>query len=72
MCKTDSEWEAAMWLRELSLLLCDDLEGQDGGGEGGSGRWGPAHTHGQFMLMCERNQHDIVKNYPPAKNKYFF
>ena len=30
----DSQWEAAVWLRELGSELCDDLEG----GMGGYGR----------------------------------
>ena len=32
MCKIDSQWEFAVWLRELKLLLCDNLEGWDGVG----------------------------------------
>ena len=32
MCKIDCEWEAALWHRELSAGLCDDLEGRDAGG----------------------------------------
>ena len=35
MCKTDSQWEAAVQRMELSLVLCDDLDGWDGGGVGG-------------------------------------
>ena len=31
MCKIDSQWEAAIKHRELSSVLCDDLEGWDGG-----------------------------------------
>ena len=35
ICKTDSWWEAAAEQRELSLVLCDDLESWDEGeGEG--------------------------------------
>ena len=30
MCKTDSQWEAAIEHRELSSVLCDDLEGWEG------------------------------------------
>ena len=30
MCKMQSEWEAAVRHRELSLVLRDDLEGWDG------------------------------------------
>ena len=29
-----SWWEAAVWHRELSSVLCDDLEGWDGGSGG--------------------------------------
>ena len=29
ICKVASRWEAAVLHRELSSLLCDDLEGQD-------------------------------------------
>ena len=31
MCKIDSWWEAAVEHRELNSVLCDDLEGRDGG-----------------------------------------
>ena len=34
MCKIDSYWEAAVQHGELSLVLCDDLEGWDGAGGG--------------------------------------
>ena len=27
MCKTDSQWEFAVWLRELKKELCSNLEG---------------------------------------------
>ena len=30
MCETDSQWEAAVQHRELSPVLCDNLEGWDG------------------------------------------
>ena len=30
ICKIDSQWEFAIWLRELKHGLCDNLEGQDG------------------------------------------
>ena len=36
MCKIDSKWEAAVSHWELSLVLCDDLQGWDGGWERGS------------------------------------
>ena len=31
MCKIESQQEPAAYLRELTLMLCDDLEGWDGG-----------------------------------------
>ena len=34
ICKTDSQWEFAVWLRELKQGLCDHLEGWDGEGNG--------------------------------------
>ena len=34
ICKIDSQWEFAVWLRELKLGLCDNLEGWDGEGDG--------------------------------------
>ena len=30
ICKIDSQWEFAIWLRELKQGLCDNLEGWDG------------------------------------------
>ena len=35
MCKIDGQWEAAVEHRELSSVLCDDLERWDGSGVGG-------------------------------------
>ena len=34
ICKIDSQWEIALWLRELKLGLCDNLEGWDGERDG--------------------------------------
>ena len=34
ICKIDSQWEFAVWLRELQQRLCDNLEGSDGEGVG--------------------------------------
>ena len=33
ICKIDSQWEFALWLRELRQGLCDNLEGWDGEGD---------------------------------------
>ena len=32
--KIDGQWEFAVWLRELKLGLCDNLEGWDGERDG--------------------------------------
>ena len=34
ICEIDSQWEFALWLRELKQGLCDNLEGWDGEGDG--------------------------------------
>ena len=34
ICKIDSQWEFAVWLRELKLSLCNNLEGWDGERDG--------------------------------------
>ena len=63
ICKIDSQWEFAVWLRELKLELCNSLEGWNGeeGGrevqEGGD----TMYTCGWFMLMFGRNQQNSVK-----------
>ena len=34
ICKIDSQWEFAVWLRKLKQWLCINLEGWDGKGDG--------------------------------------
>ena len=34
ICKVDSQWESAVWLRELKQGLCINLEGWNGEGDG--------------------------------------
>ena len=34
ICKIDSQWEFAIWLRELKQGLCDNSEEWDGEGDG--------------------------------------
>ena len=34
MCKIDSQWKFAVWLRKLKEGLCINLEGWDGEGDG--------------------------------------
>ena len=34
ICKIDSQWEFALWLRKLKKLLYINLEGWDCGGDG--------------------------------------
>ena len=53
----DSQWEAAVWHRELSSGLCDDLEGGGGGiREGGpKGRDTGMHIAGPLRCTAETN-----------------
>ena len=52
--------------RELSLVLCDDLEGWDGvkNWRGDLRRRGHMYTYGWFML-CGRSQHHIIRQLSP-------
>ena len=34
ICKIDSQWEFSVWLKELKLGLCNNLDGWDGEGDG--------------------------------------
>ena len=47
ICKIDSQWEFAVWLRKLKQGLCINLEGWDGKGDGGRfKREGYMYTYG--------------------------
>ena len=57
--KTDSQWEFAVWLRELKEELCSRLKGEVGRVMGGrSGREG---TDGWFLLMYDRKPQNSAK-----------
>ena len=58
MCKTDSQWEFAVWLRELKQGLCDSLKVEMGMEMGG---WGHECTYGWFLLMYDRKPQNSVK-----------
>ena len=36
ICKIDGQWEFAVWFRKLKQVLCINLDGWDGEGDGGS------------------------------------
>ena len=57
ICKIDSQWEFAIWLRELKQGLCDRLKGGMGME---MGRGGHGYTHGWFLL-CDRKPQNSVK-----------
>ena len=62
ICKIASHWEFAVWLRELKLGLCNNLEGWDEKEDGKKVQErGHMYTNGWFMLMFDRNQHNPVK-----------
>ena len=60
--KIDSQWEFAVWLRELKQGLCDRLKGgMWGRWEGGFGGRGHGCTYGWFLLMYDRKPQNSVK-----------
>ena len=62
ICKTDSRWEFAVWLRKLKLELCNHLERWDGEGDGREVQEGGTYvTYDWFMLMFGRKQQNSVK-----------
>ena len=58
ICEIDSQWEFAVWLRELKQGLCDNLEWWDEEGDGREGTWVPC---GWLMLMFDRKPQNSVK-----------
>ena len=60
ICKIDSQCEFAVWLGELKLGLCNNLEGWEEVG-GVFKREGAYVYHDWFMLMYGRNQCNMVK-----------
>ena len=57
ICKIDSQWQFAVWLRKLKPGLCNNLEGWDGAGrwEGCSRGRGHVCTYCWFMVIFGRN-----------------
>ena len=45
ICKIDTQWELAVWLRDLKLGLCNNLERWDGMERGSKGK-GHRYTYG--------------------------
>ena len=56
--KIDSQWEFAVWLRELKWGLCDRLNSGMGREIGGRGH---GCTYGWFLLMYDRKPQNSVK-----------
>ena len=48
-CKIDSQWEFAVWLRELKQGLCNNLEGWDG--ETGGKTGGKLKREGTYVYL---------------------
>ena len=68
--ETGSQWESAVWLRELIPGLHDNLEGQEevGGGRGVLRERGHIYTYGRFMLMDDNTV--LQSNYPSIKSNF--
>ena len=45
MCKIDSQWEFAVWLRKLKQGLCINLAGWDGEGDGRELQWEGSYVY---------------------------
>ena len=62
ICKIDSQWEFAVWLRELEQWLCDRLERRNGEGdrrelpEGGDMGVPMANS---YWCMTEKSQNSV-------------
>ena len=71
ICKIDSQWEFAVWLRELKLGIGNNLEGW--GGEGGRRDVQVGGAMGKLMAdscWCLVETNAILQsNYPSIKNK---
>ena len=63
ICEIESQWEFAIWLRELKPGLCNNLEGWDGEDDGREVQEGGdiGYTYGWFMLIFGRKQQNSVK-----------
>ena len=61
--KIDRKWEFAVWNRKLNPVVSDNLEGWDRLGDGRAVQEGGGHmyTYGWLMLMCDRDQYNIMK-----------
>ena len=46
ICKIDSQWEFAVWLRELKPGLCNNLKGWDG-----EWSWGKVQREGAYVYL---------------------
>ena len=62
LCKTDSQWEFAVWLRELKPGLCNNLAGGWAGRwEGGSKGRGHMYTNYSWFMLFDKKQQNSVK-----------
>ena len=53
ICKLDSQWESAVWLRKLKQRLCINLEGWDGEGDGREVQKGGVYVSVQFSSVAQ-------------------
>ena len=60
MCNIDCWWEAAVKQRELSLVLCDDLDGWDRDGWGEVQEGGNICTHMVDSLHCTAETNTVL------------
>ena len=64
----ESQWGAAVYLRELSSVRCDDLEGWNGGvSDRETHGGGDIHTQIADSLRCTEETNTLRSNYTPIK-----
>ena len=60
ICKIDSQWEFAVWLRKLKQGLCINLQGWDGVGDGREFRKGEDICVPMSDLCCLTENNKIL------------
>lgn len=59
MCKTDSQWDPAVQHRELSSVLCNDCEEEDGRGAREAQEGGDIRMHMVDSLCCTEEPNNL-------------
>ena len=61
----DTQWKFAVWRRELSQVLCDNLEGWDGLGSGREAQEGVCIPMADSYRWMAETETTLRGSYPP-------